>query len=161
MVPDSVAERIMKHLQATLETVTVENGYANTIHSVQRLQQDGQDPVDGTGVLLIEGDDVVEFDGIMAGPFSLVSRRKHIDLVLIAQQDQDEDSRSASELMNSLEADVRRAVNADHTRGGDAVNTEETQANENDVQIGMPELRRVVGYDIRYRHRRTDPTIEG
>jgi hypothetical protein len=151
----------MKHLQATLETVTVKNGYANTLHSVQRFDQNGQDPIDHTGVLLIEGDDIVEGDGPQGGPFTLVSRRKHVDLVIIAQQDHDEDSRSSSELMNSLEADVRRAVNLDHTRGGDAVNTEETQANENDVQIGMPELRRAIGFDVRYRHRRTDPRVSG
>jgi hypothetical protein len=151
----------MKHLHATLETVTVDNGYANTLHSVQRFSQEGQEPIDATGALLIEGDDLVEFDGLTNGPFSLVSRRKHVDVVLIAQHDQEEDSRSSSELMNSLEADVRRALNLDHTRGGDAVNTEETQANENDVQIGMPELRRAIGFDIRYRHRKTDPTVAG
>lgn len=151
----------MKHLTTTIEGVTVENGYANTIHRVQRLQQDGQEPIAGHGVLVIDGDDVVEFDGPLAGEFSLVSRRKHVDLVIIARSDTDEDARSASELMNSLEADVRKAVNADHTRGGVAVNTEETQANETDVQIGMPELRRVLGYEIRYRHRRTDPAIAG
>lgn len=158
---DSVAERIMKHLQTTLEAVTVENGYGNTFQSVQRFQAEGQDPADGNTCLLIDGDDVVEFDGPLAGSYSLVSRRKHIDLVLLARQDVDEDARSASELMNSLEADVRRAVNQDHTRGGDAIDTEETQASETDVQLGMPELRRVLGYDIRYRHRRTDPTVAG
>ena len=158
---ESVAERIMKHLQTTIAAVTVANGYANTVHSVQRFKQDGQDPIEGNGVLIIDGDDTVEFDGPLAGAYSLVSRRKHVDLVIIARQETDLDSRSASELMNSLEGDVRKAVNADHTRGGDAVNTEETQAGENDVQIGMPELRRVLGYDIRYRHRRTDPTVAG
>lgn len=147
----------MKHLQSTIEGVTVDNGYTHTIHSVQRFQQDGQAPVQGHGVHLIDGDDIV--DGvILAGDYDLVSRRRHIDLVLIAQQD---DALSASELMNGLEADVRRAVNADWTRGGLAVNTEETQANETDVEIGMPELRRVLGYEIRYRTRRTDPTIAG
>lgn len=158
---DSVAERIMKQLQATIEGVTVSNGYANTIHSVQRFQADGQPAVHGNGVLIIDGDDSVEFDGPLAGAYSLLSRRRHVDLVLIAQQDPDEDGRSASELLNSLEADVRKAVNADHTRGGDALDTQETQAGEIDVQVGMPELRRIVGYDIRYRHRRTDPTIAG
>jgi hypothetical protein len=127
---------------------------------VQRLEQDGQRPIDGHGVLLIDGDDGVE-GLVLAGAYDLQSRRRHVDLVIVAQQDTDEDPRSASELMNSLEADVRRAVNADHTRGGNALNTTETQANELDVQVGMPELRRVLGYDIQYRHRRTDPTIAG
>ena len=160
-MPDSVVERIMKNLQTTLQTITVQNGYANTLASVQRFKQDGQDPINGHAVLLMDGDDVLEMDGPLAGAFSLVSRRLHVDLVVIARQETDIDNRSASELMHSLLADIRKAVHADHTRGGDAVNTTETAANELDVEIGMPELRRLLGLEIRYRHRRTDPTIAG
>lgn len=159
-MPDSVAERIMKHVQATIESVTVENGYTNTIHIVQRLQQDGQAPVHGNGVHVIEGDDAI-LATLLAGPFDVLDRRKHVDLVIIGQQDTEEDSRSASEVMIGLETDVRKAMQADYTRGGDALNTEEVQASELDVQTGMPELRRVLGYDIRYRHRRTDATLAG
>lgn len=155
---DSIVERIMKQLQTTIEGITVANGYANTIHSVQRLQADGQPPMQGNGVLVIDGDDVV-VGTTLAGAYSLTERRRHVDLVIIAQQDVDTDSRSAAELMNSLESDVRKAVNADWTRGGLALDTEETQAGEIDVQVGMPELRRVLGFDVRFRHRRTDPTI--
>lgn len=150
----------MQHLETTLESITTGNGYENTIDSVQRFQQEGQDPIDGNGILLIDGDDVVE-GMILAGAYDLTSRRRHVDLVIIGRQDLSVDTRSASEFMNSLEQDVRRAVQVDEQRGGIAINTEETQANETDVQIGMPELRRVIGYDIRYRHRRTDPTIAG
>lgn len=157
---DSVAERIMKHIQTTIESVTVDNGYANTIHVVQRIQQDGQDPVSGNGVHVIEGEDAV-IGTVLAGAFDVLDRRKHVDLVLIGQQDTEEDSRSAAEVMNAIEVDVRKAMQVDYTRGGDAINTEESQAGELDIQTGMPELRRVLGYDIRYRHRRTDPTVKG
>lgn len=150
----------MKHLEVTLEGITVANGYQNTLHSVQRIQQEAQEPVHGNGVHLVDGDDVV--DGVVLnGLDDLLSRRRHIDLVLVGVQDTETDRRSASEFMNSLELDVRKALQVDVSRGGLAVNTEEVQANELDVQIGMPELRRVLGYDIRYRHRRTDPTIAG
>lgn len=157
---DSVAERIMKHIQTTIESVTVDNGYGNTIHVVQRIQQDGQDPVSGNGVHVIEGEDAV-IGTVLAGAFDVLDRRKHVDLVLIGQQDTEEDSRSAAEVMNAIEVDVRKAMQVDYTRGGDAINTEESQAGELDIQTGMPELRRVLGYDIRYRHRRTDPTVKG
>lgn len=157
---DSVAERIMQHIQTTIESITVENGYANTIHTVQRLQQDGQEPVSGNGVHVIEGDDTV-LSTLLGGEFDVLDRQRHVDLVIIGQQDADEDSRSAAEVMNSLEVDVRKAMQVDYMRGGDAINTIEAQASELDVQTGMPELRRVLGYDIRYRHRRTDPTLAG
>lgn len=150
----------MKNIQTTLEGVTVENGYVNTLHVVQRLQQDGQRSVHGNGVHIIEGDDIIR-DELLAGVDNLLDRQKHVDLVIVARQDTDFDARSASELMNSLEVDVRRAMAIDIWRGGVAVNTKETQANELDIEIGMPELRRVLGYEIRYRHRRLDPTIAG
>lgn len=157
---DSVAERIMKHIETTLASITVGNGYQHTLHSVQRIQPEAQEPVHGNGVHIVDGDDVVE-GVVLNGYDDLLSRRRHIDLVLVGTQDTAEDSRSASEFMNGLELDVRTALQADVSRGGLAVNTEETQANELDIQIGMPELRRVLGYDIRYRHRRNDPTIAG
>lgn len=150
----------MQHLETSIAGITILNGYENNIGSVQRFQQEGQDPIDGNGVLLLDGDDIVE-GTIMAGAFDLTSRRRHVDVVIIGRQDLSVDTRSASEYMTSLETDVRKALQVDETRGGIAVNTEETQANETDVQIGMPELRRVIGYDITYRHRRTDPTIAG
>lgn len=157
---ESVAERIMQHIHDTLAGVTVANGYANTLHTVQRLEQEGQASPVGNTVILVDGDDSIEGTSL-GGVFDVLSRRRQVDLVIVAQHDAETDGRSASELMNSLEADIRTAMQVDIQRGGLAVNTEETQAGETDVQIGMPELRRVLGYAIRYRHRRTDPTIAG
>ncbi len=157
---DSVVERIMQHLETTLKGVTVGNGYANTIHTVQRVKADGQESVTGNGVHIIQGEDAIK--GVwLNGEHDLLSRRLHVDLVIVAQSDVDVGGRTADSIMNSLEADCRKAVQVDVSRGGLAVTTDEDQAGELDVQVGMPELRRVLGFAIRYRHRRTDPTIAG
>lgn len=144
----------MKHIQATLEGITVEGGYANTLRSVQRFRQDGQELANLPAAILIEGSDDVDANG----PLELVSRTMTVSVVLIRQQDTDVDSKSASELMNSLIADVQRAMQVDHRRGGVALDTTEIGIGEMNVEEGQPELVQSIAYRIAYRHERTDPT---
>lgn len=158
---ESVRERIIKHVQATLETVTVENGYSNTLRSVQRFRQQGQVLAVMPVAVLMESGDDTDLNGPQVGSGSLISRTLTMAVVLIQQQDTDTDARSASELMNSLIADVQKAMQVDYSRGGLAINTEEAGIGEMDVEEGQPELVQTIGYRIRYRHQRTDPSIAG
>lgn len=151
---DSVREQIMKHVQTTLEGITVENGYANTLRSVQRFRQDGQELANLPAAILIEGGDDVDLNG----PLELTSRTMTVSVVLIQQQDTDVDAQSASELMNSLIADVQRAMQVDHRRGGVAIDTTESGIGDMNVDEGQPELVQTIGYRIAYRHLRNDPT---
>jgi len=144
----------MKHVQATLEGITVENGYANTLRSVQRFRQDGQELANLPAAILIEGGDDVDLNG----PLELTSRTMTVSVVLIQQQDTDVDAQSASELMNSLIADVQRAMQVDHRRGGVAIDTTESGIGDMNVDEGQPELVQTIGYRIAYRHLRNDPT---
>jgi len=158
---DSVREQIMKNVQATLEAITVENGYQHTLRSVQRFQQGGQQLSAVPVAVLIEGGDDVELEGPLSGSFSLTSRMLTVSVVIIHRQDLDTDARSASELMNTIISDVQTAMQVDHTRGGLALDTNEAGIGEMDVEDGQPELVQTIGYRIQYRHRRTDPTIAG
>lgn len=151
----SVREQIMRHIQDTLEWITVENGYANTLRSVQRFRQDGQELANLPAAILIEGSDDVDLNG----PLELTSRTMTVSVVLIQQQDPDTDARAASELMNSLIADVQRAMQVDARRGGVALDTTESGIGEMNVEEGQPELVQSIGYRIAYRHLRTDPTV--
>lgn len=151
---ESVREKIMKHIQATLEGITLENGYANTLRSVQRFRQDGQELANLPTAILIEGSDDVELNG----PLELTSRSMTVSVVLIQQQDTDTDARSASEIMNSLIADVQTAMQEDYTRGGLAIDTSEIGIGDMTVEDGQPELMLSIAYRIAYRHERTDPT---
>lgn len=150
----------MQHVQDTLEWITVENGYANTLRSVQRFRQDGQETRDMPMAVLLEGGDDVELNGPLATT-ELLSRTLTVSVVLVQQQDTDTDGRSASELMNTLVADVQKAMQVDVSRGGLAIETDEVGVGELDAQEGQPELVQTIGYRIRYRHQRTDPTIAG
>lgn len=151
---ESVREKIMQHIQDTLEWITVENGYSNTLRSVQRFRQDGQELANLPAAILIEGSDDVESNG----PLELTSRSLMVSVVLIHRQDTDTDARAASELMNSLLADVQRAMQVDHTRGGVALDTTEIGIGELNVEEGQPELVQSIAYRIAYRHERRDPT---
>ena len=81
-----------------------------------------------------------------------------VSVVLIQQQDTEIDSRSSSEVMNSLIADVQKAMQADNKRGGIAVDTHENGVSEIEANEGQPELVQSIGYEIDYRHAKDDPT---
>jgi len=157
---ESVRERIMKNLQAALQGITVGNGFTNTLNAVERTLQRGQShqpPV----AYLIEGDDDVLADGPLSGNDALLSRALAVGVVLVVQQDEDVDARSASEVMNSLIADVQKQLQVDYRRGELAINTEETGVSPVQIEEGQPVLSCAVAYRIPYRHRRLDPTIAG
>ena len=153
---DSVREQMMKNIQASLAGITIENGYANTLNAVERLLQSGQSSLLPMAYLL-EGDDDVTSEA----PLGLLSRQLSVGVVLLVQQDDHVDARSASEAMNSLIADVQKAVQLDERRGGVAVNTVETGVSPVQIEEGMPVLSCTVAYRISYRHSRLDPTIAG
>jgi hypothetical protein len=156
---DSVREQIMKNMQTALEAITVGNGYANTLNAVERVLQRGQSSQPPMAYVL-EGDDDVS-PGPLSGGDSLLSRSLTVGVVLIVQQDEDVDARSASEVMNSLIADVQKKVQEDYRRGDLALNTEEMGVSAVQIEEGQPVLSATVGYRILYRHRRLDPTIAG
>lgn len=151
---DSVRERIMKNIQAALEGITVGNGYANTLNRVERFLQAGQTYTPPMAVV-IEGDD----DVIGEQPLGYVSRNLSVGVVLSVQQDSELDSRSASEVMNSLVADVQKKMQEDYRRGNLAVNTEEVSVSNLDAVEGQPDLSCAVAYRIQYRHALADPTV--
>ena len=153
---DSVREGIMKHMQASLEAITVANGYTSTLIVVERVLQRGQSSQPPMAYV-IEGDD----DVIAEAPLGLLSRQLQVGVVLVVQQDEDSDARSASEVMNSLIADVQKKLQEDERRGGLAVNTVETGVSAVQIEEGQPVLSATVAYRIHYRHSRLDPTLVG
>jgi hypothetical protein len=158
---DSVHEQIMKQIQTTLEGITVGNGYGNTLVSVQRFNQGGQSLAETPICMLIEGEDSVDQEGPFAGAYSLTSRTMTVSIVAVQRQDLETDARSASEVMNGLVLDIQKAMQADFSRGGLAIDTREIGVGEMNVEEGQPEIVQTVGFRVMYRHRRTDPTIAG
>jgi hypothetical protein len=146
----------MKNLHTALEAITVANGYANTLTAVERTLQRGQSTQPPMAYLL-EGDD----DVISEAPLGYLSRQLQVGIVLLVQQDEDLDARSASEVMNSLIADVQKKIQEDERRNDLAVLTEETGASPVQIEEGQPVLSCTVAYRIHYRHSRIDPAQVG
>lgn len=146
----------MKNLQAALEGITVANGFANTLTAVERTLQRGQTTQPPMAYLLEGDDDVIE-----QAPLGYLSRNLTVGIVLMAQQDEETESRSASELLSSLIADVQKKVMEDYRRGNLAINTAEVSVGAFDIEEGQPLLMPTLAYRIHYRHSLTDPTVAG
>lgn len=159
---DSVRELILKHIVTTLKGVTVANGYGHTLQAVQRFQQSGQVLSDTPLVVVMEGEDQVAFEGPLSGAGGLTSRKLTVNLVLVHRQDEADDPRPATEVMNALIADVQKAMlgNGAYARGGHAMDTTELGIGELNAEEGQPELMQTVAFQVTYRHRFDDPTAE-
>lgn len=151
---DSVRELIVKDIVAVLATVTIANGYSITFNAVERMLQSGQ-TAQAPLAYVIEGDDEVTGEY----PLGAVSRDFSVGIVVMIQQDESEDARSASEAMNAVIADVQKALQLDARRGEKAVNTEEIAVSAIEADEGLPILRATIGYRVKYRHARVDPAI--
>lgn len=157
---DSVRELILKDIVTTLQTVTVANGYGNTLQSVQRFQQGGQVLSETPMVVVMEGEDQVSAQGPLSGSVGLTTRNLTVNTVLIHRQDDETDARPATEVMNSLVADVQKAMLTTFSRGGHAIDTTELGIGELDAEEGQPELVQTIAFRVQYRHRFDDPTQE-
>lgn len=154
---DSVRELILKNIQTTLQGVTVLAGYSVTMAAVERFLQSGQPSSSVPAVLILEGDDDVDNE-LTGSTYNLVARTLNVGLMVITRQDLSTDTKSASEVMNGLLADIQKVMQVDPTRGGYALDTDEVSIGPIEAEEGQPELVSTVAYSIRYRHRRTDPT---
>ena len=153
---ESVREQIMKNMVSTLQAVTVANGYSTTFNGVERTLQYGQS-AQAPMAYVLEGDDEV----VSEAPLGYLSRHFQVGIVLTIQQDESEDARSASEVMNAVIADVQKKLQEDERRGNLAVNTEEMAVSAVEIEEGLPVLRATLAYRITYRHGRLDPTLAG
>jgi len=156
MMSDSIKELIMKNIHTTLESITTANGYDNTIESVQRHQVEGQDTVAMPYIVIVQGDETID----SKAPDPLVSKQLEVHLDVLTKQDLDTDSRQGDEIMNSLEADIERALQVDPQRGGNAVDTDTLEvmplAVEED-EDGLTDINSIMSFRVDYRQNRKNP----
>lgn len=157
-MPDSIQERIMKKIAQAMSEITVANGYANTLESVQRHNQSGINLQSVPAVVLREGDCNAELEKT-AYPY--VRRRLEFFLVVMTRQDEEHDARSGGEILNSLIADIERRVAASPNWDGLAIMTDPPSYLAIDVEATTPHLSRALRYETVYTHLRTDPASQG
>lgn len=150
---DSIKERIMKHLVSRLETISLANGYANDIASVQRYSLAGLN-LNAVPVLYVrEGDDTVDRQK-SARP--AVARQVEVYVTVLHRPAVGE-TRSGDEVLGSLCRDVERALLADPTCGGLAIWTHNPDWMEVAIEDDLPHLGKALLFTIDYRHHFQNP----
>ena len=154
----SIQEQIVKKIVAALEGITAVKGFDNTIASVQRLNQAGVDLNAVPTILVKEGDVSVELSQSI---FPNVRKRMELLAVVIARQDESDtstDLRSGGEMLNSLVADIERAVATNRTWDGLAMQTDPPSYSEVEMDATVPHLARAVRFEVIYEHVRHGPS---
>lgn len=157
---DSIQEQIVKKIALALSQITVANGYANTISSVQRLNQEGVDLAAVPTILVKEGECVQD---IAQSPFPWIRRRMELFAVVVTRQDETAaslDTRSGGEQLNSLVADMEKCVAATRAWDGLAIETGAPNYLEVEMDALVPHLSRAIRFEVVYQHMRNDPYLQ-
>lgn len=154
-MPTSVRESIILNLATLLATITSVNGYSNTIASVQRWKQHGNAFVDVPLIIIQEDSESRKED-----TFSLTSCTMTVVLELWHRQDPASND-GTFVILNSLLADITKALKIDITRGGYALDTSVTSVEPFIAGKGEEHAGLFIEVEIEYRHQQSDPAVAG
>lgn len=151
----TVRENIMANIATVLATITVANGYANTVGSVQRWKQNGNPLTTVPAIIIHEGAESNEDK-----PDPLTNCHLSVYLALYIRESEDAAAGTGTTL-NSLLGDIVKALKVDITRGGYAADTTKKGDAPFEVVEGEAYAGLVIELDIHYRYKQTDPQIAG
>lgn len=144
-------ESILANIATTLATVTTGNGYNNTLASIQRWNKLGNDLASLPAVIINAG---IEYKEPRPNPLKQCTFMVHLEI----WTRQDEEGTSDSDtILNSLLLDVEKALMADCTRGGYAVDTAVGSIVPFETIDGKPDFGAFVELEITYQHAFADP----
>jgi len=151
---ETVRERILANLKTTLEGITVANGYNFdlTPQTVQRWSMHGNRMTDIPLVIISPGN---EDEKSLPNAFEECELTVYLDVFFVNAQN---DAVSSDTYLNRLLGDIKKAVLLDHTRGGEAIDTDAAGATPFETTEGQSFAGVIVELKIRYRHLRLDPT---
>lgn len=142
----SVRESILNNLETVLTGITTVAGYENNIASVQRWKQRGNPLKDVPCIVITAGPEEKK-----KGPNPLITARLKVYLELYTRQDEG-DSTATDTFLNSILKDIEKALYADVTRAGKAVDTDIQEVIPFGAEVGNGHAGLIVGVEILYRH---------
>lgn len=151
----TVRESILENLKATLEAISIANGYRNDIASVQRWRQSGNSLVLVPCIVINAGPEEKEPS---PNPFAACKLTVYLDVWTRQAQD---DPQSTDTLLNSLLGDIEKALMADYTRGGFSKDTNIKSNVPFETLEGQPQAGIIIELEIIYQHKQDDPEIAG
>jgi hypothetical protein len=153
---ETVRERILQNIKTTIEGVTLANGYNFdfTAETVQRWSMHGNRMVDMPTVVISPGD---EDESSSPHPFEECLMSVFLDVFYVTDED---DLVSTDTYLNRLQGDIKKAILADATRGGEAVDTDILGTTPFETTEAQPYAGIIIEVRVRYRHLRNDPTAK-
>jgi hypothetical protein len=151
---DSIQEQVVKKVASAMLSITVANGYQNTIASVQRFRASGIDLTTLPTILVKEGNNDAD---LTKSSHQRIRRDMELFLVVAYRHDEEVDPRSGGEILNSLTADIERRLGASQHWDGMVLMTEPPSYLEMEVDAETPHLARGLRTVITYEHVRDDP----
>lgn len=145
-MPVSVRESILGGIETVLGGIRITNGYENDVASVQRWKQRGNPLKDVPCIVITAGPEEKK-----KGPNPLITARLKVYLELYTRQDEG-DSAATDTLLNSILKDIEKALYADVTRGGKAVDTDIHEVVPFGAEVGNGHAGLIIGVEILYRH---------
>jgi len=145
-------EYILQNIKTVLETITVANGYTNTITTVQRWTQKGNVFQAIPAIVINAGQEEKQ-----QTPNPQATCKLTVFLDVWHRQD-DTDTTPSDQVISSLIADVEKAIMADYTRGGYAEDTRVLNNVPFETVDGMPSFGVQIELEITYKHALGDPS---
>jgi len=153
---ETVRERILANIKTTLEGITITNGYNFdfTSETVQRWSMHGNKLVDLPAVIISPGN---EEEKSLPNNFEECVLGVYLDVFFVTEEN---DAVSTDTYLNRLQGDMKKAILQDHTRGGEAIDTDVLGTTPFETTEGQPYAGIIMELGIRYRHLRLDPTAK-
>lgn len=154
---ETVRERILQNIKSTLEGITTANGYTFdfTPATVQRWSMHGNSMVDLPMVVISPGD---EEEKSLPNNFEECVLSVYLDVFFVNDE---QDPVPTDTHLSRLQGDIKKAILADHTRGGEAIDTDILGTTPFETTEGQPYAGIIMEISVRYRHVRSDPTVRG
>ena len=149
----TVRENILANIKTTLEGITVANGYANTIASVQRWDKRGNALRLVPCIIVNAGQEEKEMS-----PNPYFTCRLSVYLDVWMRQD-DADSTATDTLLSSVLGDIEKALMVNNTRGGYAIDTNIKSNVPFETVEGQPHAGLTIELEILYQHTQSNPSI--
>ncbi len=156
-MPETVRETILQNLKTTLEGITVAGGFNFdfTPATIQRWSMHGNSLVNLPAIVISCGD---ESEQSAPYPLEECALSVYLDCFYVSGEN---DPVSTDTYLNRLQGDIKKAVLADHTRGGYAVDTNVLGTTPFETTEGQHYAGIIVEIEIKYRHQRLDPVLSG
>lgn len=145
---DTKAEKILANIETTLETITVVNGYNNTVKIVTRNTKAVLNMPMFPAIIIGKGSGTVD-----AMAKSSAHRKMFITIEAWTRKEKD-----ASQEVEKFLGDIQKAMMVDPRRGGNAINTIEVSDTPILIDSETAEIGFQVQYQIDYRTKIEDPT---